>query len=76
MSPYEVATIVLTGLIAAISWWNKVLWAEIKSLKDDMKDLPNIYARRDDLKDSEEKILRAIESLSNRIDLLLREKNG
>jgi len=41
-----------------------------------MKDLPNIYARRDDLKDSEEKILRAIESLSNRIDLLLREKNG
>lgn len=76
MTPYEVATMAMGVIIAGIAWWNKVLWSEIKGAKEDIKKIPDTYARRDDLKDVEEKILRAIDGISTRIDQLIRDKHG
>jgi hypothetical protein len=75
MTPYEVATMAMGVIITGIAWWNKVLWGEIKSLKEDIKKIPDTYARRDDLKDVEDKILRAIDGLSSKIDRILLGKH-
>ena len=75
MTPYEVATMALGVFVAGLGWWNKVLWGEIKSIKDDMKNLPDTYARRDDLHNVEQRILDAISDLSKRIDRFLNKSD-
>ena len=44
------------GLGAAIGWVLKVIWDAIKELKTDLRvierDLPEVYVRKDDFKDS------------------------
>jgi hypothetical protein len=76
MSSFEVATVILGILVPGLGFWNAILWGQITKLNARMEKLPDTYARRDDLKDAEDKILRAIGDLSNRIDMLIRGNNG
>lgn len=77
MSPYEFATIVLTILLAAVGWWNKVIWTRMDNFQKKFDSLPDTYARRDDVKDIESKILDAISDLSKKIDtVILGGKHG
>jgi hypothetical protein len=76
MSIYEVVTLFLGIIVAALGFWNSLLWGQIKALGERMDKLPDTYARRDDLKDAEDKILKAISDLSSRIDTLIQVKHG
>lgn len=74
MSVFEFVTLVLGILVPALGFWNALLWGQITKLNGRLDKLPDTYARRDDLKDAEDKILKAIDVLTSRIDQLLRER--
>jgi hypothetical protein len=75
MSIYEVVTAFLGIFVTALGFWNGLLWNSIRGLNDRLDKLPDTYARRDDLRDAEDKILKAISDLSGRIDMLIQGKH-
>ena len=83
MSIYEVATIFIGLLASALGAWNTMLWNQIGNMRERIDKLPETYARRDDLgtvrgeiRDVEDKILKAIDNLSARIDTLIQAKHS
>lgn len=54
--------------------WNSLLWGQIQSLHKKLDTLPETYARRDDVRDLEQKILTAIDNLGRKIDDVIARK--
>lgn len=48
--------------------WNSLLWGQIQSLHRRLEMIPDIFARRDDMRDLEQKILNAIDNLGHKLD--------
>lgn len=69
-----VINIALGSVLAAVGWFAREIWDSVKELRRDLhqieKDLPEIYVRRDDLKDVRMEMAARFDKIENLIGSL------
>lgn len=69
-----VINIALGSVVAAVGWFAREIWDSVKELRRDLhqieKDLPEIYVRRDDLKDVRLEMAARFDKIENLIGSL------
>ena len=69
-----VINIALGSVLAAVGWFAREIWDSVKELRRDLhqieKDLPEIYVRRDDLKDVRTEMAARFDKIENLIGSL------
>lgn len=70
--------VAVTIAAGALGWFVRVLWDADKSLRSDLhqleKDLPTIYARRDDMRDLTGAVFERFDRIEAKIDRLAERK--
>lgn len=74
MTPYEIGTVIIGVVMSLLGAWNGLLWGQIQGLNRRLEMLPETYARRDDVRDLEQKILNAIDNLGRKLDDVIARK--
>lgn len=63
------------SLLAALGWFAREIWDAVKELRRDMhrieKDLPEIYARRDEMRESFKEVKQDMNQGFNKIESLI-----
>ena len=69
-----VINIALGSVLAAVGWFAREIWDSVKELRRDIhlieKELPEIYVRRDDLKDVRAEMAARFDKIENLIGSL------
>ena len=73
----DIAMIVLGALGALLTGITSMVWAKIQKLEDQTDDkfarMPDVYARRDDMKQLEDRIMAAIDNIRDMLSQLLQK---
>lgn len=60
---------IAVGLIGSLwAFLMKLAEDEIKSIKEEQKELPNIYARRDDVKTMKDEIITLLQRIEDKVE--------
>lgn len=63
------------SLLAALGWFAREIWDAVKELRRDVrqieKDLPEIYARRDEMRDSFREVKQDMNNGFNRLESMI-----
>lgn len=74
MTPYEVGTLVLSGLLGIVGWLLNAIRGKIDNFQSKFDAIPDVYARRDELTRLESSIVSRLNSIETKLDaFILRE---
>lgn len=63
------------GLLATLGWFGREIWDAVKELRRDIrqieKDLPEVYARRDEMKESFKDVKQDMNQGFNKIEAMI-----
>lgn len=59
---------IITGFMGLFGWIVKDQMSEVKKLRDRLDELPNVYARRDDVKDMQRQVMDRLDQIYHLVE--------